>query len=78
MSIRALFFGHIADIAGSRERELTPDVSTVRSVIDQLIQEHPVLENHKLLIAVNEEYADADTMLNEGDQVAIFTAVSGG
>lgn len=78
MLIRALFFGHIADIAGSRECELTPAVSTVKSVVDQLIQEHPILENHKLLIAVNEEYADANTILNDGDEVAIFTAVSGG
>jgi molybdopterin converting factor small subunit len=38
----------------------------------------PLLEKHKILIAVNQEYADADTELANGDEIALFTAVSGG
>lgn len=79
MDVTVLFFGAIADAVGSRELELTTDeTTTAKSLIDQLSQQHPALGKHKLLIAVNEEYADADTALNDGDEVALFTAVSGG
>ena len=52
--------------------------TTAKSIIEQLSHQHPSLAKYKLLIAVNEEYADADTVLNDGDEIAIFTAVSGG
>jgi molybdopterin converting factor small subunit len=75
MAIKVLCFGATADAVGSRELEILFSESiTAGSVIKQL----PALSNHKLLIAVNEEYADADTVLNDGDEVALFTAVSGG
>lgn len=79
MKVKLLFFGATADAVGSRELELTDEESaTARSVIDQLSRHHPNLASHKLLIAVNEEYADPDTILNNGDELALFTAVSGG
>lgn len=79
MSVKVLFFGATADAVGSRELEFATDENTTaNSLISQLSQTHPVLAKHKLLIAVNEEYADGDTVLNDGDEVAIFTAVSGG
>lgn len=79
MSLKVLFFGATADAVGSRELELAADETTTPgTLIDQLSQQHPALAKHKLLIAVNEEYADADTLLNDGDEVALFTAVSGG
>jgi molybdopterin converting factor subunit 1 len=79
MKFQVLFFGATADIVGSREREIERnEATTAKSLIDQLSKDHPALANHKLLIAVNEEYADADTILNDGDEIALFTAVSGG
>jgi len=36
------------------------------------------LRSHKLLVAVNQEYAGDAMPLKDGDEVAIFTAVSGG
>ena len=79
MLLKLLFFGATADAVGSRELELTTDeAATAKSLIDQLSKNHPALSNHKLLIAVNEEYADADTTLSDGDEIALFTAVSGG
>ena len=79
MKVKLLFFGAISDILGSRELELaTVETTTAQSLIDQLSQQHPTLAKHKLLIAVNEEYADADTILSDGDELALFTAVSGG
>ena len=79
MQLKVFFFGATADAVGSRELDFTKDeTTTAKSLIDQLSQTHPALAKHKLLIAVNEEYADADTVLTDGDEVAIFTAVSGG
>ena len=79
MTIRALFFGTTADTVGSREIDLAAEkTTTARSLIDQLSKDHPALANHKLLLAVNEEYADADTILSEGDDIALFRAFSGG
>lgn len=79
MQIRVLLFGATADAVGSREVELTITESTTpRALIGRLSQQHPALAKHKLFIAVNEEYASPDTVLNDGDEIAIFTAVSGG
>lgn len=78
MPIHVLFFGATADAVGSRKLELTTEKTTAGILIDRISQQHPPLANHKLLIAVNEEYADPDTVLNDGDEIALFTAVSGG
>lgn len=79
MTVNVLFFGATADAVGSRELEVQVDESaTAKSIIDQLSKTHPTLANQKLLIAVNKEYAAADTILNDGDEIALFTAVSGG
>jgi molybdopterin converting factor subunit 1 len=79
MQVRILLFGATAAVVGSRELELSlEEIATAESVIDHLSQQHPTLAKHKLLIAVNEEYANPDTILKDGDELAIFTAVSGG
>ncbi|MGD9587299.1 MAG: MoaD/ThiS family protein [Pyrinomonadaceae bacterium] len=79
MLIRLLFFGATADAVGSRELAFKIDENTIAgTLIAHIIQQHPSLASHKLLIAVNEQYADADTILSDGDTVAVFTAVSGG
>lgn len=79
INLKILFFGAIADAVGSRELELaTDETTTARSLIEQISQQHPTLAKHKLLIAVNEEYAEAEAVLNDGDEIAVFTAVSGG
>ena len=78
INLHVLLFGATADAVGSRKLVLATVETTAQSLIDQLSKHHPALANHKLLIAVNEEYADADTILSDGDEIALFTAVSGG
>ena len=79
MSLSLLFFGVTADIAGSRKSDVdVPDGVSVEALLVRLISRYPKLASHKLLFAVNEEYVDIDTILKDGDEVAIFTAVSGG
>lgn len=77
--IKVFFFGAIADAAGTREVELPIDqYTTAESLLDRLCRTYPMLNNRKLLIAVNEKYEDSNHTLKGGDQIAVFTPVSGG
>jgi len=79
MKIRVLFFGATASVIGAREIEkVTLDNSSPADVISELKTEHPGLSSLKLLIALNEEYVRPDVRMNDGDELAIFTQVSGG
>ena len=77
METKVLFFGATADIVGSRELYV-PHVSEMSALIEQLVAEYPRLASHKLLVSINQEYASHHSPINDGDEVAIFTAVSGG
>lgn len=79
MTIKVLFFGLTADVAGRRELSLDiPDGSTVQSAVSRIMQLYPPLFGHKLLVALNQEYVRADRQAHDADELAIFTAVSGG
>lgn len=73
---KVLFFGATADIVGSREIDRSSRDSS--QLLAELIAEYPRLGGHKLLLSVNQAYVAGDTPLNDDDEVAIFTAVSGG
>jgi molybdopterin converting factor small subunit len=77
MSVKVLFFGATADATGTKEQMMDPGES-VEACIEGLIRSYPSLSRHKLLVAVNEEYAEPQSVLKDGDEVAVFTAVSGG
>ncbi len=79
MKLRILFFGATADAAGMRSTDLEfAEGELVGSFIERLVQQFPPLEHHKLRVALNEEYADMNAVPKDGDELAIFTAVSGG
>ena len=77
MSVKVLFFGATADAAGTKE-QMMDSGGSVETCLQSLIRSYPPLSRHKLLVAVNEEYAEPRSVLRDGDEVAIFTAVSGG
>ena len=79
MNVRVLFFGATAEEAGQRQFELSlEESSTVREAFEDTLDRFPNLKKHKLLFAVNEEYASENRQLRNGDNLAIFTPVSGG
>ena len=79
ININVLFFGATADETGEREIELKlAENSTSADVFAQIISKYPQLEKHSLLFAVNQEYSNGAETLNNGDELAVFTAVSGG
>ena len=79
MAIKVLFFGATADITGDRHLTLEmPDDKKARSAFDAVLAMYPRLGSHRLLFSINQQYATGDEWLSNGDELAIFTAVSGG
>jgi molybdopterin converting factor small subunit len=79
MRSKILFFGATADAVGARELEVEIDEDLdVNAVLETLEKAHPKLLSYNLLVAINEEYVAGDARLKNGDELAIFTAVSGG
>lgn len=78
MNVRVLFFGATADAAGKREVELAlGDAATANDAFAKISESFPNLPP-KLLFAVNQEYSNGSELLKNGDELAVFTAVSGG
>jgi len=79
MKVQVLFFGATADETGAREIGLDiPENAKSKQVFSEIVEKYPRLANHKLLFAVNQEYASGDEIVKDGDELAVFTAVSGG
>ena len=79
VNVRVLFFGATADVVGKRELELSvPAEVTAGTVFERLTIDYPDLKRHKLLFSLNQNYASGDEPVNDGDELAVFTAVSGG
>lgn len=79
MKVQVLFFGATADETGEREIEVSlAENAKADQVFAEVVEKYPRLKNHKLLFAVNQEYANGDEDLKDGDELAVFTAVSGG
>ena len=79
MKIQVLFFGATAEVVGRRKIEKDfAGATRAGEAFKEIIAEYPQLENHTLLFAVNQEYASGDEPINDGDELAVFTHVSGG
>lgn len=79
MKVQVLFFGATAETVGQREIEIElAEGTTAENAFRRIVDEYPRLENHSLLFAVNQEYAGGGETIHGGDELAVFTAVSGG
>jgi sulfur-carrier protein len=79
LKVTVLFFGATADEAATRSMTLELPTGAVSAVaFEKLLELYPGLQSHKLYYSVNQEYATGTEALKEGDDVAVFTAVSGG
>ncbi len=79
MKVQVLFFGATAETVGEREIEIDLENGTkADDAFKQIISAYPNLQKHTLLFAVNQEYASGGELLGAGDELGVFTAVSGG
>jgi molybdopterin synthase catalytic subunit len=76
MHVRVLLFAALRERAGADEVELElPDGADVGAALSQLAG---FTDGVPVVMAVNHEYADADTLLSPGDELALIPPVSGG
>jgi len=81
MRVRILFFGGLKDLMGKASDLLDlPDGASVRDVLAHYLSEVPRMRESlsSLAVAVNQEYAGAETRLKSDDEVALLPPVSGG
>ncbi len=81
MRVRVLFFGMLKDLAGKSSDLLElPDGALVSDVLAHYSAEVPRMREAlaSVAVAVNQEYAGAETVLNSNDEIALLPPVSGG
>ncbi len=81
MTVRIKFFAAPREAIGVREIEKELAVgTTVEKLIGMLAEEYPALRAYirSISVAVNRVYADVQTELHDGDQVACLPPVGGG
>jgi molybdopterin synthase catalytic subunit len=81
MRVRVLFFGMLKDVVGKSSEALElPEDALVRDVVMHYLPKSAGMKDlvASLAVAVNQEYAGAETVLKGDDEVALLPPVSGG
>jgi len=81
ISVRVLFFGAARDAVGQAEVDFVlQGTPSAESAFAAVMKKFPDLARfgRSLLFAVNQEYAQADREVHDGDELAVFPPVSGG
>jgi molybdopterin converting factor subunit 1 len=79
--LKLRFFASLKDLIGEAEMEMKlAGETSVREVLQTLETRFPGLKQYApiLLVAVNQEYSDLDSLISPGDEVSFFPPVSGG
>ena len=80
MKVKLKYFASIAEYVGKKGEEI--ELSGGTTIDDLLVavksQHDALLGMESIIVAVNGEYNEGSTPLNEGDVVALFPPVSGG
>ena len=81
MNVTVKLFARLREVAGSGQLERVADEgATLGDLLGRLRAEFPALDSAapRTLVALNHEFATPDSLLHEGDEVALFPPVSGG
>ncbi len=81
MQVRVLFFGALRDWSGSSTDSLSlPEGSTLADLVSHYEQKIPKLKQFlpSIALSLNQQYARADSVLHDQDEVALLPPVSGG
>ena len=81
ITVRVLFFGAARDAVGQEQIEVELESPiNADGARAKLLSRYPSLQRfgNSLLFAVNQQYAQSDREISEGDELAVFPPVSGG
>lgn len=79
MKTDVLAFGIAKDIFGAGAISINVNGATVAALKQVLEEQYPELKAlASYMVAVNDAYADDDTVISEQDEIAIIPPVSGG
>ncbi|PLS18397.1 molybdopterin converting factor subunit 1 [Bacillus sp. M6-12] len=76
--VKVLLFAHLKDLIGKDEIEVEADGLTIEELREKLSAENGLHGLEGVMAAVNEEFADPETVISSGDTVAFIPPVSGG
>ncbi|UCF08429.1 MAG: molybdopterin converting factor subunit 1 [Thermoplasmata archaeon] len=81
MRIKVKFFAAYREAVGIAEADVDiTESSDVSSLLEVVKKDYPAIGAliEPLIVSVNKEYASFDTVLKEGDEVALLPPVAGG
>ena len=76
MSVKIIFFGKLAEIAGNAVS--VGNVADTDSLVNVLHKDYPALAGSKYVIAVDKQVIKENTILNSNSTVALLPPFSGG
>ncbi|PWR00119.1 molybdopterin converting factor subunit 1 [Leucothrix pacifica] len=76
-AVKVLYFASLRELLGKSGDTLPLDVEQTALTIWQTLNPNSSLPE-SCLIAINQEYAAADSIVNAGDELAFFPPVTGG
>lgn len=81
VKVRVRYFGAHREIVGAAEEMVdVPEGATVTKLVERILTAHPDLEDLRgdTVVSVNRGLGNADLVLEDGDDVALFPPISGG
>lgn len=76
--IEVLLFAHLQEEVSKPALQIDCENITVAELKKVLIKKYNVAISNEIMVAINEEYANEDDIIQTGDIVAIIPPVSGG
>ncbi|MEX0378672.1 molybdopterin converting factor subunit 1 [Bacillus sp. S4] len=76
--IEVLLFAHLQEEASKPALQIDCEKITVAELKDILVKEYNITISKQIMVAINEEYANKDDIIQTGDVVAMIPPVSGG
>lgn len=76
--IQVHYFAHLREVSGKEVENVEAVGKTIAYLKEMLSNKYHLAGFDTVMTAVNEEFADDETILKEGDHVAFIPPVSGG
>ena len=79
IQVRVFAFGMLKDSLGAEASEIAlREGSTVADLLAEVSRAHPAAPLRGIAVSVNAEYATAEQVLRQGDEIGLLPPVSGG